>query len=606
MNLIKQKPRTLIITSLIALLTGLCIAWFSYPVIEREINLNKLFSPDSTQRAAAHDYLINNIITYKQNTTIDTRSINDLNLINRITSKIINVTQQDIFLDAVSVIQETGYWKPEYVPLTIWCRRIEIMLNENDLYTTNETALTAIKYLRQLPTTDTSQNNQQIIKLWSTLITWKINDDNENDQYVNIRLNSLENATQWFNNQNAQPLIAKALADPCPKIQRLAWLILAALNPSTGYSFQWDDTTPPEVIEAALWAATVTNPDQCQPLINALNESPWPTATLTYLLSRSYDPEAIQILTLMYIEDGNPSALIPLAESEISDTSVLAKLPVSITAWLGLTSATTNDPEQNPIFNHWYAWHNPTQYANQLNNLTTQLLFDPPVAEDGSVWASVLLAERIYEHNPDIASALARSWLSNQDNDPDIQRAGALLSGLLKTNLDLMQQINLSTRSIPGKRAMRLGIMLHQNKDNILHDKDTPDPQYTIAWRMITDKNNPTGSDTDIILALLAAGDTTAIDYILNKNKNKISKSISPTQYLMQNAWLIERFLPDIYKTVVPLSPWNDAVAALQLDAMYATYLVHSQNCKYNPDQHIYTFDNITYISPATSRFNEP
>jgi len=350
-------------------------------------------------------------------------------------------------------------------------------------------------------------------------------------------------------------------------LRRNAWITIGLINPDAGYSADWLAEPDSSVVEAMLWAAVKTNPDQPQPLIRAIEMTPWKTSILPWLLTLSHDEESLRILKGLHT-DGNPAATIPLL-MRLKDNSQLSPSP-SVSAFLGLK---LSEKMTNPVFERWYVWRTTTPHTWSVRQFIDWI--NSPVAEDGSVWAAVLLAERFL--TPENASELARTWLSSLDDDD--RRAGILLAGLLGLpDQDIERILPSQSLSADVCRYVTVYQMIIKYRHNTNRNSITATPSDILYARRIV---SPAlvGRDLDILTALLAVHDEWAVRQILS------ASDMTASDRLMRFHWLIERFLPASYKKVAPLNPWNEHVAQLQCDIMEIDDYLHDNPARSEPDE---------------------
>lgn len=114
-----------------------------------------------------------------------------------------------------------------------------------------------------------------------------------------VRLAALEHASHYLGS-NAEPIVAKRLDDPDETVARTAWLHLAVINPSSGYTARWREA-PDRVAYAMLYATAVTNPIEVKAIIAE-------TSRDDALFARMRDVPFL----LKYITDGNrPDQFVP-------------------------------------------------------------------------------------------------------------------------------------------------------------------------------------------------------------------------------------------------------------------------------------------------------
>ena len=83
-----------------------------------------------------------------------------------------------------------------------------------------------------------------------------------------------------------------------------------------------------------------------------------------------------------------------------------------------------------------------------------------------------------------------------------------------------------------------------------------------ISWR-IAQLGGEAGGRGEAIVALLAMGEASAAMSLVARDPSESAGS-----RIIVVGWLVERFMPVQYALAGPLDPWNESVAALQLDIM--------------------------------------
>lgn len=519
-----------------ALLLGAAIGALLWPTIEREWMLRRLFSDVGEQRSRA-------VLWWSEQPAgaPPPRIGRWASCSGRIITRLESTEDQATFIDVAALLREAGLWQLPTISTRLWRRRLELILDSQD----GEAARSVLDELAAAPI---PRDDAEATELWRRLLAWP--------QDGTIRLLALRQAAGWFDADAIEELAAAARDDDDARVRRLAWLLLGHLSPASGYAAVWQGEEP-RVAEAMLWAATTTNPLDATPILTACEQSPWPTTALPWLLSRSDDEAARQRLEALAI-DGHRAAALHLAQRWGVG---IEQLPAPQRAWLG---GDIEDAQEIALA-RWSAWR-------RGEGEMERLLADP-VAEDGSSWAAVLLAERIVEHAS--LDDWSRRWFS--DPDVTVARAGALLNGLSLRHGWMLSEEYVRTEDPSLRRAMRLAMaMANAGVTNAV----AADRAY--AWTVVTAQPE---ERMDALLALLAIGDESAAESILSPPVESPAGAA-----LLERAWLIERFLPDYAAMVGPFCPWNDSVAALQFDIMAAAWALDGGAATFDPDSRTFRY----------------
>lgn len=463
----------------------------------------------------------------------------------------------EAFSDAVSLIRQCQQWNPETAPLDLWLRHCEILAGMNAATGSPgpDAAAMALDQLIAISLSDErshgSDYEERIRALWQRLITLhaEYQDGADAKHLLAISHNALIQAARRYGPASIMPLVESTLNDPSTLLQRSAWLLLAAANPQEGFTVNLSEK-PIDVTEAILWAAVTTNPDQAAPLLTAAVSSSELESVIPYLLARSTDPQAAARL-------GDPARIdrddiviaLALAAGRASDTRRGIIEPDTRTAitllYAGIKTAYAPPgpewPANEPILRRWSAW-------TDAQNLSGQV--DDPAAADGSVWAAVLLAERCLDAAG--SAEIASHWM--HDLNDDVKRAGLLLAGLTGQHEAEIARVMQASPTVRVRRAARLAMLMAHPEDS-----DNTDA----CRRIVAAETGSPGLENDALLALLAAGDMTAVEQLLKPRPN-----LSSSQRLLMAAWLVERFCPHLKDSAQPLIFRSERMAALQLDAM--------------------------------------
>lgn len=507
-----------------ALLVGVGVGLLLWPTVKREWKFRQAFSDDATQRQIALDWWQEPVAA---DGLTQPRLVEFPAYAARFTERIESRVEQPIFVEVASLLRESGYWRLPLISTALWRRRLDLILESGD-------DAAARSVLDEVAHADAPREDENAMAVWRAVLDWPHDPE--------IRCSALLDAAEWFGRDHFEPLAAAARSDPDGRVRRLAWLLLGHLHPNSGYAGQWKGEEP-AVAEAMLWAATVTNPDDASPLLVACDQSPWPTPALPWLLARSDDPAARARLEALVV-DGNRAAALHLAERWGAG---LERLPVAQQAWLG--QAVASEAEADVMLARWVAWRDqPVEVGS---------LLDDPVAKDGSNWAAVLLAERLLDESARLARA--HDWMASLSID--VRRAGFVLLGLCGDPTGWLTQAYLNTQDPSLRRAIRLGRMVADSKQNTATQ---PDTERAYAWTIVMTEPS---ERVEALLALLASGDAEAARAVLTAPSDAPAGSA-----MFERAWLIERFLPQAATAVGPLCPWNDSVAALQFDIMRTAF----------------------------------
>lgn len=497
-----------------ALLLGAAIGVLFWPTIEREWMLRRLFSDVGEQRSRA-------VLWWSEQPAgaPPPRIGRRASCLKRIITRLESTEDQATFVDVAALLREAGLWQLPTISTNLWRRRLDLILDSQD----GEAARTV---LDELAAAEVLRDDANAGQLWGRLLAWPHD--------ASIRLGALREAAGWFEADDVEAHAAAARDDDDPRVRRMAWLLLGHLSPASGYAAVWQGEEP-RVAEAMLWAATTTNPLDATPILTACEQSPWPATTLPWLLSRSNDEAARQRLEALAM-DGHRAAALHLAQRWGVG---IEQLPAPQRAWLGGPIDFTEDA----ALARWSAWRHGQGDPDRL--------LDDPVAEDGSVWAAVLLAERLLTR--EAAARRGREWIA-RDSD-EIRSAGAMLLALIGDSIEPIRQAYVASRDESFRVHARLALLM-------AGERETAQPGY--AWRVL--EAGEARHRLAALAALLAAGDAQAAQAVLTP------PSDLPGAAMLERAWLMERFLPDYASLAGSLCPWDDAVAALQFDVMAAAW----------------------------------
>lgn len=519
-----------------ALLSGIVIGIILWPHLEREWMLRRLFSQEAAQRAHAVQWWGGSVSDGAASRISGSPSHSK-----RIMARLEAAPDQDTFVDVASLLQQAGLWRLPMISTNLWRRRLDLILDSHD-------GEAARSVLDELVAADVARDDASAAALWRRLLAWPHDST--------IRHRTLRAAAGWLGPEALEEAAAAARDDQDSQVRRLAWLLPGLLQPASGHAAVWRDEEA-RVAEAMLWAATATNPLDASPLLRACDQSPWPTTALPWLLSRSDDEAARQRLETLAI-DGNRAAALHLAERWKVGVE---RLPAPQRAWLGGEI----EDAQEIVLARWSAWR-------RGEGDVPRLLADP-IAQDGSVWAAVLLAERI--DDGESLRNQSRRWFS--DADATIVRAGALLNGLTLGEGWMLSEEYVRTEDPALRRALRLAmIMAHSGT------AEPPAIDRAYAWTVATTQPE---ERLEALMALLAIGDPRAVEAILSRPSDSPASAA-----LLERAWLIERFLPDYVALAGPLCPWDDAVAALQFDIMAAAWALRGGAAAFDPQSRTFGY----------------
>ncbi len=512
-----------------ALLAGAVIGIILWPRVERAWMLRALFSEDGAERAGAaawwSDAPDGGASRLAAHPGAPARIIAGLEV----------TEDEQTFVDVATMLRDAGLWRLPAISTSLWRRRLELILDSDDLEA-------ALSVLDEIAVANVARDDPNAIALWRRLIEWP--------HHAAVRKRALLDAARRCERGAFETMAAAARDDDDGQVRRFAALLSGFLRRAAGTEADWRGKEP-RVAEAILWAATASEPRDASPLLAACDESPWPTTTLPWLLSRSDDPAARRRLETLAV-DGNPAASLHLAERWGAGVD---QLPEKQRTWLG---GEVKGAEKQAL-ERWSAWRRGEGDAERL--------LESPVAEDGSVWAAVLLAERIV--NSTSLPRQSHRWFS--EVDPAAARAGVLLNGLTIRDGWMLSEEYVRTEDPALRRALRLAMAMAS-----VGAGDTAATDRAYAWTVVT--TIPEQS-AEALLALLAIGDERAVASILSVPEDSPAGAA-----LLERAWLIERFLPDYAALVGRLCPWDDAVAALQFDIMATAWALHGGAATFDPD----------------------
>jgi len=550
-----------------AILFGAIVFLVFQPVMSRGIALRRLFSADARLRSKGAAYFLAPItIESSSSGNPESREVPRLSrdlLTGRRMVRLLRDSLESgdpndaVFCDVVKVLNESGWWVPKFVVDEVWYHRVKLLLEDRS----PEAAQLAFVQMVRWPADSPDASKADAAPLWHRLTTY------END--ADLRRHALIEALHRLGSEGAEnvSILSDALRDTDANVRRAAWISIGICNPLTGFRADWKSESDSSALEAVLWASIHTNPDRTTPLIEAIQSTPWRTTALPWLLSLSTSDEALDILRGLQT-DGNPAALIPLAMKLGNRAEVFP--PRSAAALLGLGQR--DDYVDSSLLLRMYLWRNRTN-ASVITLDAFRRGASAPTAEDGSVWASVLLAERML--SPADASHLALNWLKSLDEGE--RRAGLLLCGLTGSHQSEIERMAESGEDRPEvMRYLRLArMMIRFGKGDQASDNDRSlDIDKSYAKRLISPSLS--GRDLDVLLALLDVDDKWAAREILGiaVTDERQDHATSAPNRLLQFGWLLERFCKAQYDVVAPFDPWNRDVARLQLDIMRISHAI--------------------------------
>lgn len=531
---------------LAALAVGMALGVVLWPSVRREVMLRRLFDADAQQRQMAVQWWSD---AEGANGEVASRLGDAPSAVKRIIARLESEVDQQVFVDVASLLREVECWTLPAISTALWARRLKLILESDD-------SAAARSVLDEVVAAAVPRADEHAAEVWARLLHW--------EGSASVRLEVLLAAASWYGPERVESIAAEARSDTDPSVRRLAWLLLGHLRPNSGYAGRWRDAEP-GVAEAMLWAATVTNPDEAAALLTACDATPWPCATLPWLLARSDDPAARQRLEALAV-DGNVAAALHVAERWGVGPE---RLTADQRAWLGNSGVAANARQQR-----WEAWrHRPD---------VVELVVADPVAADGSVWAGVMLAERLLDG--EARQDVARRWMD--DLEVNVRRAGALLYGLVTRDGWRLSEKYAESDDPAFRRAARLGRLAANVQ---LAGTEAVAGERAYAWTVVSTQ---TGERIEGLLALLAGGDGDAARAVLTAPLDGPASAA-----LLERAWLIERFLPKYAALVGPLSPWNDEVAALQFDIMRSAFALGGGADLFDADRRVFG-----YATPEGSR----
>jgi hypothetical protein len=268
---------------------------------------------------------------------------------------------------------------------------------------------------------------------------------------------------------------------------------------------------PVEVAEAAMMRHVLARPDDGAPLVETAKRwSSEPAPAFAAILRYATDPASAAALERL-ADDGDRAARFALQATDPDREDAIAERVATDGA----------EPAWRRRLAAWRWRHPPRELVDELLALS-------PAAPDGSVYATVLLAERSLPEAD--AAALAESWI--RDFDDDRKRAGALLAALLGAHGPLVEQA-LDGEDVPAVRtAERLALAAH--------DRDPgPGDAREFAFRAMHRDDGDV--DPDVACAMLAAG------------MGDVTRALTAPppdgwrdggRRAQARSWLLERFVP--------------------------------------------------------------
>ena len=213
------------------------------------------------------------------------------------------------------------------------------------------------------------------------------------------------------------------------------------------------------------------------------------------------------------------------------------------------------DPRLDPRRRRRAAW----RCADPGGQDVTDLLKEDPTQSDGTVYATVLVAERFLPR-PE-AAALAESWI--RDFNDDLKRAGALLAMLLGVHADLLERAYELENVAAVRTTQRLA----------LHALDRPvegDDPLEFAYRILYRAGGE--FDPDTALCLLARGYTPVLKLLTTQPRVADGPIFGEAAW--RRAWLIERFAPQWHEHTGLPSVDDAAAIRLHFDDLNALRLL--------------------------------
>jgi hypothetical protein len=272
------RVRWLIASVLLVLTAVVPLSFVVLPRVYRAMMIARLTSDNPAQREAALNFVVQ-------------RAGGDPAVFQGAVGRL-DVPDEGNFIQIVLALDRANMWQRGPIPDDAWLRWLGVLARDPDL----ESRILAAQFLANLP--DLAADPRVADALQHLI----------EDDSAEVRLNAMTAAGELAGaaavthgleaRRPFERMIAALRSDPAPKTARHAWIILGLLNPVSGLTAEWDKH-PPEVAEAILWAALVTNPDRPAPAIAALQSEsadPGVRRMAAYVLHLSAQPEATRAL----------------------------------------------------------------------------------------------------------------------------------------------------------------------------------------------------------------------------------------------------------------------------------------------------------------------
>ncbi len=301
MKHLRRKAWITIVASLFIVNTLVVVtSKYFLPYVYRWRAIGQLTSDDPQVRAQAFAYVVH-------------RHASDPGIIREAWDRL-SSSSDAIFVEFFLTMDHEGLWRREMVPVDAWLRWIGLITSDADA----EERVRAAQLLADLPSLAA---DPRVLASFEKLTA---------DAQPEVRYNALVCAaelrgrlrpTSGVSGRQLDAAAGQAIGrydamiiglagDRTPMIARHAWMLLAFIDPDSGFAADFSRAGDADVAEAMLFTALRTNPDTPAPAIRALKDeaaAPVVRAAAAYALSQSDSPLATDALAKLIAQ--GPSAV---------------------------------------------------------------------------------------------------------------------------------------------------------------------------------------------------------------------------------------------------------------------------------------------------------
>jgi len=584
------RIRRLLITATITITLAVPAAYLLSPHVQRWQRLDQLDHPDAALRERALSYVIQHA---GRDDRVRDGAARRLAQVDSESATLIfralyhaGQAQSPIVLEAMTArmrevgdepfrryareLDEAGAWRHPPVARDIWLRGIALMLEDED-------AMARVLAVHRLADLDREPIDESML----TMLERAAADGDANVRYAAI-LAAAELAAMPVHDEarmELESILALGTHDEAEAIARDAWLLLALLDPLTGFRADWRAARP-AVAEAILFAALYTNPMHPQPAREALHDRAAPSrvrAAAAYALhvareislpspGQEDDPLVAWRLALvappdvraMPMDDPTPMHLAMLhhmaGQMVGLESAFKADSPFGPLMQLALLEGIPVDRVRVPIHDGMPDMQRLAAVAvtQQPQAGDLQRLFEStqPQMRDG---ACIVAVQRFDEAQ---LAALIEELLWNYSDEA--RMSGAILSGMTGLQGDLLAQRAEDQTVWSVQQVMHLGLWMQGRMDEL---------EGQAAYMLMRD-DLPRST---ILLAMLHRQPQAALDYLFNP------RGLPPVdllEWLDHYRWhrVLRHYLP---ADAPPLWHWADeSLKRFQIEVLRNWYLL--------------------------------